>query len=75
VGRFPVGARLAAEPLSVAQGFLRGEEKVSMGGGLNAGIATLGDVHVSTGPQRLADIAVQRVDDDFLTAVAQARVR
>jgi hypothetical protein len=26
------------------------------------------------GPQRLPDIAVQRVDDDFLAAVSEARV-
>ena len=40
----------------------------------NADIAYLGHIHLSIGPQRLPDIAVQRVHDDLLAAVAEARV-
>jgi hypothetical protein len=48
------------------------EGKVSTG--FNAGIACLGHVHVMVGPQCLAHIAVQCVDDEFLAAVSEARV-
>jgi hypothetical protein len=70
-----VGARrcAAAEPLSVAHGLLWGK-KVSKRTHFNPGNAASGHVHGSIGPQRLADVAGQRVDDDFLAAVAKARV-
>jgi hypothetical protein len=42
--------------------------------GFNAGIACLGDAHVMVGPQGLPNIAVQRVDNNLLTAVSEARV-
>jgi hypothetical protein len=73
-----VGERLAgaeaAEPLSVAQGLLQEKRNYEYMAFFKAGVACLGHVHVSIGPQCLPNIAVQRVDDDFLAAVAEAGV-
>ena len=71
----------AEGPLRVAHGLLFKEKKARSVSGLrhvgfriNGARSKYGNVHVPIWTQRLTDIAVERVDDNLLTAFAEARV-